>query len=310
MTAGDVTLQPITADTLRDVLRLSVSPRQTAFVASNAHSLAQALFAPEAWYRAICVGAQIVGFVMLSDELLLAPPPGAPAMGVWRLMIDARHQGQGVGTQAMQRVIEHARQRGYESLELSYVPADDGPAAFYRRLGFVDTGRVDDDEVVVALPLARPAARSRAGAPLFELVSCDEQDRALAYVLSEAAMRPHVEAAFGRWDAAAQWALHNARWTASTHRRVVVDGVVAGLLAVEDESEELWLVKLYLRPACQGRGLGSALLGQLQDQARAAGQRIRLRVLKANPRARALYERHGFAVVDQAPERWVMRWTP
>ena len=48
-----VTLQPITQETLRQVLKLAVSPEQASYVASNAVSLAQALFHPEAWYRAI-----------------------------------------------------------------------------------------------------------------------------------------------------------------------------------------------------------------------------------------------------------------
>ena len=46
------TLQPITQATLRQVLKLAVSPEQASYVASNAVSLAQALFHPEAWYRA------------------------------------------------------------------------------------------------------------------------------------------------------------------------------------------------------------------------------------------------------------------
>ena len=48
-----VTLKPITQATLRQVLKLAVSPGQASYVASNAVSLAQALFHPAAWYRAI-----------------------------------------------------------------------------------------------------------------------------------------------------------------------------------------------------------------------------------------------------------------
>ncbi len=51
--ADRVTLREITAETVRAVINLSVTEHQKRFVASNAVSLAQALFAPEAWYRAI-----------------------------------------------------------------------------------------------------------------------------------------------------------------------------------------------------------------------------------------------------------------
>ena len=52
-TLAPVTLREITADTVRSVTKLAVREDQMRFVASNAVSLAQALFTPEAWYRAI-----------------------------------------------------------------------------------------------------------------------------------------------------------------------------------------------------------------------------------------------------------------
>lgn len=51
--APPVTLREITAETVRAVIALSVAESQKMFVAPNAVSLAEALFAPEAWYRAI-----------------------------------------------------------------------------------------------------------------------------------------------------------------------------------------------------------------------------------------------------------------
>jgi len=95
--ADRVTLREITAETVRAVVKLAVAEDQTKFVASNGMSLAQALFAPEAWYRAIYLDDELVGFVMLSDDSLLDPRPLNPEIGVWRFMVDAKHQRQGVG---------------------------------------------------------------------------------------------------------------------------------------------------------------------------------------------------------------------
>ena len=58
---SSVSLREITADTVLPVVRLAVAEDQKSFVATNAVSLAQALFAPEAWYRAIYLGDQPVG---------------------------------------------------------------------------------------------------------------------------------------------------------------------------------------------------------------------------------------------------------
>jgi diamine N-acetyltransferase len=150
-----VTLREITAEMVIPVIKLSVAEDQKGFVAPNAVSLAQALFAPEAWYRAIYAGDELVGFVMLADESLKSPPPARPAIGVWRFMIDARFQGRGLGRAAMLRVIEAVRARGlFDSIELSYVPGPGSPEPFYLGLGFRHTGRMEENEVVLELPLA------------------------------------------------------------------------------------------------------------------------------------------------------------
>jgi len=151
---SSVSLREITADTVLPVVRLAVAEDQKSFVATNAVSLAQALFAPEAWYRAICLDDSPVGFVMLEDDSQADPPAALPGIGVWRFMVDARYQGQGIGAAALRQVIGHVRSRGrFATLELSYVPGPGCPEPFYLGLGFRHTGRVDGDEVVLELPL-------------------------------------------------------------------------------------------------------------------------------------------------------------
>jgi diamine N-acetyltransferase len=152
--SASVTLREISAETVRDVVRLSVRPDQTQFVATNAVSLAQALFAPEAWYRAIYSGETMAGFVMLYDESLRPVLPKEPKVGVWRFMVDQNFQKMGIGTAALSQVIEHARAKGVcKELELSYHPGPGCPEPFYRSLGFASTGRLEGSEIVLALPL-------------------------------------------------------------------------------------------------------------------------------------------------------------
>ena len=154
-----VTLRSITAETVRQITGLSVSESQKGFVASNAVSLAQALFAPSVWYQAIYFTEEPAGFVMLEDESLLSPQPEAPRVSVWRLMIDAKFQRRGIGRAALLLVIEHARSKGlFDTLELSYVPGPGCPEPFYLSLGFAHTGRVEGNEVVLEIALSKSAA--------------------------------------------------------------------------------------------------------------------------------------------------------
>jgi len=150
----DVSLREITEDTVIPVVKLSVAESQRGFVATNAVSLAQALFSGAAWYRAVYLGDEPAGFVMLHDESLLDPTKPDPEIGVWRFMVDERFQGRGVGREAMRQVIAHVRAKGAaRSLWVSYVPGPGCPEPFYRSLGFLPTGRMEGDEVVLELPL-------------------------------------------------------------------------------------------------------------------------------------------------------------
>lgn len=152
-----VSLREITASTVRAITDLTVAPTQRGFVASNAVSLAEALFNAEAWYRAIYLADEPVGFVMLYDETLREPPPEIPQIALWRFMIDARYQGRRIGKAALEQVVDHVRAKhAVTLLTVSYVPGPGCPEPFYVACGFRHTGQVDGGEIVLELSLATP----------------------------------------------------------------------------------------------------------------------------------------------------------
>jgi diamine N-acetyltransferase len=155
----EIVLREITSETVGAVIKLAVDPGQERFVASNAVSLAEALFSDDAWYRAIYADDELVGFVMLSDETLCATPPAEPNIGLWRLMVDARHQRRGIGKEVIRQVVDYVRSRpGVRDFYTSYVPGALGPEQFYLSLGFVPNGEVEDGETIVLYPLHRQTA--------------------------------------------------------------------------------------------------------------------------------------------------------
>lgn len=155
MTAPAVRLVEITGDNGDAVRALRVHPGQERFVASVSRSLEDAATTPEGepWYRAVYAGDEPVGFVMLSWNV----PPGRPGVlgpyFLWRLLIDARHQGRGFGRAVVALVTGLVRADGGTELLTSHQPGEDGPGEFYRRLGFRPTGQVDQGETVVRLVL-------------------------------------------------------------------------------------------------------------------------------------------------------------
>ncbi|MEU9293735.1 GNAT family N-acetyltransferase [Streptomyces sp. NPDC048266] len=73
---------------------------------------------------------------------------------------------------------------------------------------------------------------------------------------------------------------------------------VLALLERTPEPGELVMDGIAVDPAHRGAGIGGLLLTEITAIAAAHGcSRIRLDVIDVNPRARALYERHGFAAV-------------
>jgi ribosomal protein S18 acetylase RimI-like enzyme len=128
----------------------------------------------------------------------------------------------------------------------------------------------------------------------------------LAYEITKDAMRGYFEQTWGVWDEYEQVEKHRSNYTPGTHQIVLVGDKPAGLIAVEEEPEYLWLVKLYLLTPHRGNGIGTELLKRILTQSKNARKRVRLRVLRVNTKAQALYTRHGFRVVAESKERLFM----
>jgi GNAT superfamily N-acetyltransferase len=152
----DVHLREITDDNREAVRALRVRGRQKRFVASVSCSLRDAAGTPKArpWYRAVYCGDEPVGFVMLSWK-----PRSGRYRGrhfLWRLLIDKRHQGRGIGRAVLTQIVDLVRADGGTELLTSYEPGEGGPWPFYERFGFRPTGEKDDGEIVLRLPLSAP----------------------------------------------------------------------------------------------------------------------------------------------------------
>ena len=75
---------------------------------------------------------------------------------LWRLMVDAERQREGIGSAALDLAADEVRSRGGTELYTSWRPGEGSPGPFYERLGFVPTGELDDEEVVTRLALEPP----------------------------------------------------------------------------------------------------------------------------------------------------------
>jgi ribosomal protein S18 acetylase RimI-like enzyme len=112
---------------------------------------------------------------------------------------------------------------------------------------------------------------------------------------------------FGEWDDRRQGGFFEAKWDPGLYHAIVVGDDDVGVTRYRFEPDHLHLDEIQLLPAAQGRGVGTAFIRDLQEQAQHAGVPLRLQVLKLN-RARALYERLGFQVTGETEHHFQMEW--
>jgi diamine N-acetyltransferase len=159
----------MTAVELRDIvteadraaaLAVRRGPGQEHFVASVEKSFADALESPEGrpHYWTVNDSEAVVGFAMISDGIPVAELDADPTLigpyFLWRLLIDEHHQRRGYGTAALDAIVAYVRGRpDAKALYTSCVPGDGTPQPFYERYGFVPTGRIVEDEVLLRLDL-------------------------------------------------------------------------------------------------------------------------------------------------------------
>lgn len=155
-----IELRKITGDNFDECVKLETYEEQKQYVASNIRSLAQAYVAlmnkecipmPYAIYN----NEIMVGFIMLSYNEADANN-AENTYWVWRLMIDKRYQGKGYGKETMVKAIELIRNFPYgkvSSVFLSYEPDNLVAKELYASFGFVETGKIEYDELIAKLAL-------------------------------------------------------------------------------------------------------------------------------------------------------------
>ncbi len=122
------------------------------------------------------------------------------------------------------------------------------------------------------------------------------------FALHRASMRAYIDTIWG-WHEDWQQEYFRQKFDPARRQIIEIDGQNAGVLVVERRADSLYLELIELLPAFQGRGVGTAILRQLIDRARAEGVPLTLHVLRSNDAARRLYERLGLRVVAEESDR-------
>lgn len=158
----------VTEDDEEAVMGLRRGPGQERYlgrmISHFEDAIADAKACPRYWSVHDAATGQLVGFVMISDnipaETLAVDDEMVGPYFLWRLLIDHRYQGRGYGRATIDAVVEYVRTRpGAEFLLTSCKAGDGSPQPFYLRYGFEKTGDVKWGEELLRLDLV-PRPRS------------------------------------------------------------------------------------------------------------------------------------------------------
>lgn len=143
-------LKEVTEDNWREVNSLEVEKEQQHYVCSNLGILARAYVfrAQRSEAKAIYNDSGIVGLLMYREC------DKVQAFVFDQMMIDSRFQRNGYGEEAVSKAIKLMRNNGkYNRIVLCYCDGDIAAKNLYTKLGFLHTGEVDEDEIIMALDL-------------------------------------------------------------------------------------------------------------------------------------------------------------
>jgi diamine N-acetyltransferase len=158
----------VTEDDCQAVMSLRRGPGQERYlgrmISHFEDAIADAKACPRMWSVHDAATGELVGFVMISDnipaETLAGDDEIVGPYFLWRLLIDHRHQGRGYGRATIDAVVEYVRTRPNAEFLLTSCKAGDGsPQPFYLRYGFEKTGDVKWGEELLRLDLV-PRPRS------------------------------------------------------------------------------------------------------------------------------------------------------
>ena len=127
--------------------------------------------------------------------------------------------------------------------------------------------------------------------------------------LADTGWPQEMQDAFLRQQHEAQHSHYRATYGGAEWLIIEQGGAPVGRLYRVVWPHEIRIIDISLMPDARGSGIGGAILGAIQEEARGIGKAVSIHVEKNN-RARNLYLRLGFAVIEDKGVYDLMAWRP
>ena len=152
MTCSMINLKIIDESNFLDAFQLQLAEGQEKYVSNPIRSLAQAyVYRNQCQPFGIYDEDEMVGYIMVVYDYDI------PEYDIWHMMIDASKQGKGYGSAALKKVLDYIRTKPFgdsNRVTLTCNKENQRALSLYHKLGFVETGVEDGDEIELSQTLA------------------------------------------------------------------------------------------------------------------------------------------------------------
>lgn len=107
-----------------------------------------------------------------------------------------------------------------------------------------------------------------------------------------------------------QMSAYSETYPNSCYHIVLLDGKPAGRLWVAKSEREFHLVDIGIDPRLQNKGIGTALVQRLQQEAAAEQLPVSSCVFRFNPGSLRFHDKLGFKIVREDPMYFFLQWQP
>lgn len=149
---SNIILKKIDESNFLDAFQLKSGQGQEKFVSNPIRSLAQAyVYYNQCTPFGIYADDTMVGYVMVIYDYDIEE------YDIWHLMIDEKYQHNGYGEKAMQKCLAYIKTKPFgtsDKVVLTCHKENLSALRLYHKLGFKETGNVDEDEIELAIHLA------------------------------------------------------------------------------------------------------------------------------------------------------------
>ncbi|MPM13667.1 hypothetical protein SDC9_60026 [bioreactor metagenome] len=145
----ELVLKKVDESNFIECFNLKLGCGQDKFVSHPIRSLAQAyVYYNQCTPFAIYKETTIVGYVIVIYDY------DEETYNIWHLMIDEKYQEKGYGTEAVKLCIEYIKSKPFgksNDIILTCSIENSHAMHIYEKLGFIDTNKRDDDEIIMKL---------------------------------------------------------------------------------------------------------------------------------------------------------------